>query len=57
MFCAFKGKGLAKEVRDKTKLDHDSETFSLVEDHQILYFRSKADYVAILKGGTWFAAS
>ncbi|EHA8589000.1 hypothetical protein COCNU_scaffold007514G000090 [Cocos nucifera] len=40
---------VAKEIKDKGKLDYDLESFFLAEDHHLLRFRAAA-----LSGRPWF---
>ena len=45
---------MAKEVKDRCKLDYDPKMIVLVEDHYLLHFWAVADCDAALKGGPWF---
>ena len=43
-------------MKDRCKLDYDSEMFALAKDHYLLHFRAVVDYDVTLKGGPWFVA-
>ncbi|KAG1359205.1 hypothetical protein COCNU_08G006510 [Cocos nucifera] len=45
---------VAKEVKDKCKLEYEPETFAMAEDHYLLRFREAVDCKAALRGGPWF---
>lgn len=45
---------ISKEVRFKAKLDYELEVFPIIEDHLVVWHKSKQECSWVKYGGSWF---